>query len=142
MYATFDHADYHGEASGIYTVQESSLATEHKVWVGFNEQRAHLSVDEARIVRDALTEFIDAHAYYEDEAALDGAMEDAAKAQQALKDITFLWDWRVNQGYPFLRFTEDVPTMRSILAKVPIEKIPGFEWVAQARAEEAEEQHD
>lgn len=59
MYTAFDHADYHGEESGIFTVQESSLATERKVWVGQNEHRAHLSEDEARKVRDALTEFLD-----------------------------------------------------------------------------------
>lgn len=59
MYATFEHADYPGDETGIFTVQESSLATEHKVWIGRNEHRAHLSVDEARTVRDALTEFLD-----------------------------------------------------------------------------------
>lgn len=41
-----------------FSVQESSLATEHKVWVGYGPERAHLSVEEARLVRNALTEFI------------------------------------------------------------------------------------
>lgn len=48
----------HPTADGSFTVQESSLATERKVWVGLGDARAHLSEAEARIVRDALTEFL------------------------------------------------------------------------------------
>lgn len=44
---------------GEFTVQRSSLAREPAVWVGLSiERRGHLSVDQARIVRDALTAFL------------------------------------------------------------------------------------
>lgn len=58
MYARFEHADYEGDPERLFTVQESSLATERKVWIGQGDERAHLNEDEARIVRDALTEFL------------------------------------------------------------------------------------
>lgn len=48
---------------GNFTVQQSSLATERKVWVGLRDTRAHLSVDEARRVQQALTEFLAASDY-------------------------------------------------------------------------------
>lgn len=41
-----------------FTVQESSLATERRVWVGKAEQRGHLTEQQARAVRDALSEFL------------------------------------------------------------------------------------
>lgn len=41
-----------------FTVQESSLATERRVWVGKGEHRGHLTEQQARAVRDALTEFL------------------------------------------------------------------------------------
>ncbi len=41
-----------------FTVQESSLATERCVWIGYGDKRAHLNVEEATLVRDALNEFI------------------------------------------------------------------------------------
>lgn len=48
-----------------FTVQESSLATERRVWVGKGENRGHLTEQQARAVRDALTEFLgDAHGEY------------------------------------------------------------------------------
>lgn len=95
-------------------------------------------VEGAMWAQKQLAEFIDAQGYDEADAAEDSYVDAAVQADQALKDITFLWDWRVNQGYPFLRFTEDVPTMRALLEKTPIEKIPGFEWVKEAREEEQE----
>lgn len=58
LYAGFDHADYRGDETRFFSVQESSLATERKVWIGQGDERAHLNEDEARIVRDALTEFL------------------------------------------------------------------------------------
>lgn len=57
IYAEFDHSDYEGDKRSLFTVQESSLATERKVWIG-KDDRAHLNEDEARIVRDALSEFL------------------------------------------------------------------------------------
>jgi hypothetical protein len=56
-------------------------------------------------------------------------------AEQTLEDIRFLWDWRVNQGAPFIAHTVDVVTMRKLLQGTPIEEIEGFEWVATAREE-------
>ena len=53
MYADIETRD------GSFTVQESSIATQHMVWVGLGGERGHLTVEQARIVRDALTEFID-----------------------------------------------------------------------------------
>lgn len=41
-----------------FTVQESSLATERRVWVGKGEHRGHLTEQQARAVRDALSEFL------------------------------------------------------------------------------------
>lgn len=58
LYALFDHRDYHTDLPERYSVQESSLATERKVWVGSGDRRAHLTEAEARQVRDALTEFL------------------------------------------------------------------------------------
>lgn len=43
---------------GNFTVQQSSLATEHRVWIGLEGDRGHLNVEEAERVRDALNEFI------------------------------------------------------------------------------------
>lgn len=57
MYAEFEHCNYRGDAPVTVTVQESSLATERKVWLG-TEDRLHLNEEEARIIRDALTEFL------------------------------------------------------------------------------------
>lgn len=57
VYAEFEHRDYRGDAPVTVTVQESSLASERKVWLG-TEARLHLNEEEARIIRDALTEFL------------------------------------------------------------------------------------
>lgn len=51
-------ADYKGQAPRAFTVQQSSLATECKVWIGSGEHRAHMSIDEATRVRDALNAFL------------------------------------------------------------------------------------
>lgn len=58
------------------------------------------------------------------------------KAMQALKDIEFLWDWRVNKGQRFLEHGADVAVMRLILDGTPIQKIPGFEWVERDQEKE------
>lgn len=60
MYEEFTFEAYQGDQSPrVFTVQESSLATERKVWIGSSmSNRAHLNVEEARKVRDALTEFL------------------------------------------------------------------------------------
>lgn len=50
-------ADFESSEDGNVTVQESSLATEYKVWLG-SEYRLHLSVEEAKIIRAALDDFI------------------------------------------------------------------------------------
>lgn len=65
--------DYPGTPERVFHVQESSLAGERKVWVGaqpltipddhsgpWTLTRAHLNEDEARAVRDALTEWLEA----------------------------------------------------------------------------------
>ncbi len=71
------------------------------------------------------------------DAAQIGLEEDRTESnQEALKDIRFLWDWRVNKGMAFLASSEDVAVMRLLLGGTPLEKIPNFEWVAKARAEE------
>jgi hypothetical protein len=58
LYARFDHRDYHTDLPERYSVHESSLATERKVWVGGEDRKAHLNEAEARMVRDALSEFL------------------------------------------------------------------------------------
>lgn len=62
--------DYRGSTPRIFQVQESSLATERKLWVGPSDayadlgsgpmlmERAHLGEDEVRQVRDAMTEWL------------------------------------------------------------------------------------
>lgn len=58
MYESFEHSDYEGKAVQSFSVQESSLAYPRKVWVGAGSNRAHLTEEEARKVRDALNEFL------------------------------------------------------------------------------------
>lgn len=55
----FPNADYAGQDSYTVTVQESSLASQRKVWVGPRRgDRMHLGVLEARMLRDALTQWL------------------------------------------------------------------------------------
>lgn len=51
-------ADYQGQPPRPFTIQQSSLATECKVWIGTDGHRAHMSIDEAARVRDALNAFL------------------------------------------------------------------------------------
>lgn len=48
-----------GYAGKVFTVQESSLATERKLWVGLDLHRAHLNAEQVTIIRDALTEWLE-----------------------------------------------------------------------------------
>ena len=44
---------------GTFQVQESSLATERRCWIGLKgTHRLHATVEEARRIRDALTEWL------------------------------------------------------------------------------------
>lgn len=64
------YRDYRGCHPRTFSVQESSLATERKLWVGpdqseivdsggpFSASRAHLGIAEVKQVRDALTEWL------------------------------------------------------------------------------------
>lgn len=53
------NADYTGQPVRTITVQESSIATEFRVWLGYDdEQRMHLSAEAARDVRNALTAWL------------------------------------------------------------------------------------
>ena len=64
------YQDYRGCEPRTFSVQKSSLATEHKLWVGpdqpeitgcgdpFSASRSHLGVNEVRQIRDALTEWL------------------------------------------------------------------------------------
>lgn len=54
----FEFRDYGSTPIREFSVQRSSLATEHKVWVGVEPDRAHLNVEEATRVRDALNAFL------------------------------------------------------------------------------------
>lgn len=47
------------------------------------------------------------------------------------EQIGLLWDWRVNQGLPFLANTEDVPVMRALLAGERLENLTGFEFLEE-----------
>jgi hypothetical protein len=66
QFTEIEVADYPGEEPRTLQVQESSLATEHKVWLGQADgpghgepgRRFHLNEDEARQVRDALSRFL------------------------------------------------------------------------------------
>lgn len=51
-------ADYEGQPPRPFTVQQSSLATECKVWIGSGDTRAHMNIEEASRVRDALNAFL------------------------------------------------------------------------------------
>ncbi len=51
-------SDYQGQPPRPFTVQQSSLATECKVWIGVGDTRAHMSIGEATRVRDALNAFL------------------------------------------------------------------------------------
>ena len=52
--------DYASEPEKTLSVQESSLATERKLWVGDSEgARMHLSEDVVRQLRDVLTAWLD-----------------------------------------------------------------------------------
>lgn len=54
------NSQYTGAPTQIITVQESSLATESRVWLGYRDgERMHLSTNAARSIRDALTEWLD-----------------------------------------------------------------------------------
>ena len=54
------NSQYPGDEPQIVTVQESSLATQAKVWVGYEgEDRMHLTAPAARDLRDALTAWLD-----------------------------------------------------------------------------------
>lgn len=50
-YTKIQVSDYEGQPPRPFSVQQSSLATECKVWIGVGDDRAHMSVDEARRVR-------------------------------------------------------------------------------------------
>jgi hypothetical protein len=70
-YMRFEYKDYRGGEPRSFSVQESSLATEQKLWVGpdeshindhgiiFEAPRAHLGIEEVRKVRDALTAWLE-----------------------------------------------------------------------------------
>lgn len=61
IWERFKFRPYEEKNEEEFTVQTSSLATERKVWIGVSElYRAHLNVEEAIRVRDALTGFIQA----------------------------------------------------------------------------------
>jgi hypothetical protein len=54
------NSQYPGDEPKIVTVQESSLATEAKVWVGYEgDERMHLSAQPARDLRDALSAWLE-----------------------------------------------------------------------------------
>lgn len=65
VYTQFPVESYDGKPRE-FSVQESSLATERRVWIGTDDptnstdpsDRAHLNETEARKVRDALSEFL------------------------------------------------------------------------------------
>ena len=61
-YVKIPYQDYPSEPMRELTVQESSLATEHRLWVGPGEgkYRMHLSEDVARKLRDTLTAWLEA----------------------------------------------------------------------------------
>lgn len=54
-----ENAQYPSEPVQVLEVQESSLATEVYVWVGYSGERGlHLSASAARELRDALSEWL------------------------------------------------------------------------------------
>ena len=58
-WASIPYAPYEGDPVDALTVQESSLATEHRLWVGpRNDVRLHLNEEHARWLRDRLTEWL------------------------------------------------------------------------------------
>ena len=63
-YVKIPYQDYPSEPVRELTVQESSLATENRLWVGpaGGEYRMHLNEDVVRQLRDALTAWLEAGA--------------------------------------------------------------------------------
>lgn len=60
-YVTIPYQNYSGESMRELTVQESSLATEHRLWIGpADGDRMHLTEDVVRQLRDALTAWLEA----------------------------------------------------------------------------------
>ena len=55
---SFEFRDYDDGEPRTFTVQESSLASQRKVWIGVTPDRGHLSEAEATVVRDALNAFL------------------------------------------------------------------------------------
>ena len=87
--ADFTQQDYQGSPERAFTVQESSLATERKVWIGSGSDRAHLNEAEARMVRDALTEFLGDGDVAESHPAL-AAQSEEVLAQGIYDEMTFV----------------------------------------------------
>lgn len=72
-FTQFRFSDYQGAEERTYTVQESSLATERRLWVGPTNayvdltgqgeytlmERAHLDVESVRKLRDALSAWLE-----------------------------------------------------------------------------------
>lgn len=59
LVASTPYAPYQGDPVDALTVQESSLATENRLWVGpRNGERLHLNVETATWLRDRITEWL------------------------------------------------------------------------------------
>ncbi|QMU97828.1 hypothetical protein FVO59_11885 [Microbacterium esteraromaticum] len=57
-YTEIKVANYAGQPERTFSIQQSSLATECQVWIGLDDDRAHMSVEQATRVRDALNAFL------------------------------------------------------------------------------------
>lgn len=55
-------------------------------------------------------------------------------------EVNLLWDWRTNQGFPFLSNPEDVPVLRALLAGERLQDQAGFEWLGAALREAEEDE--
>lgn len=111
----FENTDYDSEKPYTVTVQQSSLAFEHKVWVGPDGgRRMHLDVVRARMLRDALTDWLGDQPYEYDAGWRErtGAFRNGGEwgareqAQEVLDDI-------LQGGFE----TADEPTSESFLVR-------------------------
>jgi len=59
-YVEIPFRDYEGDPQRTFSIQESSLATERRLWVGIGDRqgRGHLSEDVVRKIRDALSAWL------------------------------------------------------------------------------------
>ena len=55
------------------------------------------------------------------------------------EQITLLWDYTINKGFPFLANSNQVPALRALLEGEKLEDQPTFEWLKETLHDEDDE---